>query len=152
MFGTRRGALCTTVELKEAQLFEVPHGFSLAEAACTPIGHSTAFNALVQQGRVCAGETILVLGATGGTGFAAVQFAKALGLTVIALGSSDTKLDAVKHKGGADVTINTSQQPHLSSAVRNATANKSGVDIIFDCVGGDQLDKRYLRGGSWHTS
>ena len=77
---------------------------------------NTAYNALIQQGRVQAGEIMLVLGATGGTGLAAVQMGKAAGMHVIAVGSSDAKLEAVKSQG-ADFVVNSTTHPEFSGPV-----------------------------------
>ena len=77
---------------------------------------NTAYNALIQQGRVQAGEIMLVLGATGGTGLAAVQMGKAAGMHVIAVGSSDAKLEAVKSQG-ADFVINSTTHMEFSGPV-----------------------------------
>ena len=83
---------------------------------------------------------ILVNGATGGMGFAAVQMAKHFGLNVIATGGTDEKLKVVKEVGGADEVINYNKNPNFSKDVKKLT-NGAGADIVFDPVGGDAFDQ-----------
>lgn len=108
-----------------------------AENACNLlIAHGTAHHALVQRGQLQAGETLVVLGAAGGTGLAAVQIGKALGATVIAAASTDEKL-ALATEHGADHLINYSTT-NLKDAIREHS--KNGADVIYDPVGGDVFD------------
>jgi NADPH2:quinone reductase len=115
------------------------------DQACNLLGnYETAYHCLVTRGRLRAGETVLVHGASGSTGLAAVQVAKLLGATVIATGRSDAKLATVKGQG-ADFVINC-KSPDGASGVRpfrpfhdevKALTGGRGVDVVFDGVGGD---------------
>jgi NADPH2:quinone reductase len=106
------------------------------DQACNLLGnYETAYHCLVVRGRVQRGETVLIHGASGSTGLAAVHIAKHLGATVIATGRSDAKLAIVKAQG-ADHVINTSDLSVMRDAVKSLT-NGEGVDIVYDGVGGD---------------
>jgi NADPH2:quinone reductase len=110
----------------------LPPGVAFADAAALPLAHGTSFHALCR-GRVSAGETVLVLGASGGVGLAAVQIAKLLGAKVIACASSDEKL-RVCSQHGADQVINYSTHD-LRDSIRRLTDGK-GIDVVIDPVGG----------------
>lgn len=97
----------------------------------------TTYHALVDRGEVKAGETLVVLGAAGGVGIAAVQIGKALGARVIAVASSDEKLAFAK-ANGADEAINYAQDD-LKDRIRALTDGK-GADVIYDAVGGKATD------------
>jgi NADPH2:quinone reductase len=110
-------------------------GALTTDQACNLLGnYETAYHCLVVRGRVKAGETVLIHGAAGSTGLAAVHIAKLLGATVIATGRSDAKLAVVRAQG-ADHVINTSSLDGLRDAVRAIAPN--GVDVVYDGVGGD---------------
>ena len=113
---------------------KVPDGMSLETAAVFSVNYGTAHHALVDRGRAQPGETLLVLGAAGGTGFAAVQVGKALGLRVIASSSTADKRQATLG-GGADVAIETGADDWRDQ-VKDANDGKP-VDLVFDPVGGD---------------
>jgi NADPH2:quinone reductase len=109
----------------------------------------TSWFALRDRGRIQAGETVLVLGATGGVGLAAVQLAKAMGAKVLAGVSSASKADIVRD-AGADEIIDLSR-PNLRDSLREqvyAVNNKRGVDIVLDPLGGDIFDAA-LRAVAW---
>lgn len=118
-------------------LIPVPENISLNEAAGLTLAHGTAHYALKQRAQLKQGETLLVLGAAGGTGLAAVQIGKAMGATVIAGCSSAEKL-ALAKENGADVLINYSEQD-LHEQLRSITQSK-GVDVVYDPVGGKLFD------------
>jgi NADPH2:quinone reductase len=101
------------------------------------VAYLTAYVALVRRGNLKAGETLLVHGASGGVGMAAVDIAKLLGATVIATGGSDEKLKRVKAQG-ADHVINT--EGGFREAVKALTQGR-GADVIYDPVGGDVFDE-----------
>ncbi len=110
-------------------------GSLTCDQACNLLGnYETAYHCLVVRGRVKAGETVLIHGAAGATGLAAVHLAKLLGATVIATGRSDAKLAVVRAQG-ADHVINTGSIEVLREAVRAVAPN--GVDVVYDGVGGD---------------
>jgi NADPH2:quinone reductase len=106
------------------------------DQACNLLGnYETAYHALVARGALQPGETVLIHGASGSTGLAAVHLAKLLGATVIATGRSDAKLAQVAAHG-ADHVINTSSLEGLRDAVKTLTGGR-GVDVVHDGVGGD---------------
>lgn len=105
------------------------------DQACNLLGnYETAYHCLIARGRLRRGETVLIHGASGSTGLAAVQIAKHLGATVIATGRSDEKLAVVKEQG-ADHVINTRDLSVLRDAVKAIAPD--GVDVVYDGVGGD---------------
>ena len=120
-------------------VFPIPDGFSFDEA-CNLLGnYETAYHCLITRGQVQAGETVLITGASGATGLAAVQLAKLLGATVIATGRSDEKLAQVKALG-ADYVINARIESggvrRFRDEVKTLTDGR-GVDVVYDAVGGD---------------
>jgi len=123
----------------------VPPQVSDETAAGVTITYGTAMHGLKDRGRLEAGETMAVLGASGGAGLAAVEIAKALGARVIAVASSPEKL-SVCQAHGADDLIDYSAGD-LCDQLKAATGGR-GVDIVYDCVGGDQTE-RALRALAW---
>jgi NADPH2:quinone reductase len=113
--------------------FEVPVGLSDAQAAGFWIPHMTGWIGLVDRGQLKAGESLVVLGAAGGSGIAAVQLGKALGARVIAVVSDEAKAEFCRGLG-ADVTINYNDDGFVE-ALKEATGG--GIDVIYDPVGGD---------------
>lgn len=116
----------------------LPAGFPHVDAAAFIMIYATSHHALVDRGQLKAGETVLVLGAAGGVGTAAIQIAKAMGARVVAAASTDEKCELCSSIG-ADATINYSKetlQGGFRDAVKAATGGK-GPDIIYDPVGGD---------------
>lgn len=114
-------------------VMSLPRGMDFVEAAAFPLVYGTVMHALKQRGALKAGETLLVLGAAGGVGLAAVQLGKLMGAHVIAAASTDDKL-ALCREHGADETVNYSQQS-LKDTVKKLTKGQ-GADVIFDPVGG----------------
>lgn len=112
----------------------LPDGFPHVDAAAFIMIYATSWHALVDRAALKAGETVLVLGAAGGVGTAAIQIAKAMGARVIAAASTDEKC-ALCRSLGADATINYSTED-LRDAIKKATDGK-GPDVIYDPVGGD---------------
>lgn len=128
------------------QVMVIPQAMSDEEAAAFNMVYGTAMHGLEQRGQLREGETVLVLGAAGGCGSAAVQVAKAMGATVIAGASSPEKC-ALASAFGADHVIN-----YRSSDLREETlalTNGKGVDVVFDPVG-DDLFKPALRSLAWN--
>ena len=119
------------------QVLPIPSDIPMVEAAGLTTAYATAHHALKQRANVRSGETVLVTGAAGGTGLAAVQIAKAMGATVIAACSTDDKCEMARQYG-ADITINYTRQ-NLKEDVKALTQNK-GVDVVYECVGGDIFD------------
>ena len=112
----------------------LPTGFPAVDAAAFIMTYATSHHALVDRAALKAGETVLVLGAAGGVGTAAIQIAKAMGAKVIAAASTDEKCALCKSLG-ADATINYSTE-NLRDALKTLTEGK-GPDVIYDPVGGD---------------
>ncbi len=122
----------------------LPPGFGHVDAAAFIMIYATSHHALVDRAQLKAGETVLVLGAAGGVGTAAIQIAKAIGATVIAAASTDEKCALCKSIG-ADVTINYTEHavPNaFREAVKAATGGK-GPDVIYDPVGGDFAESAF---------
>lgn len=133
------------VSIEEAKLVIVPEGVSDAAAAGAPIAYGTALHGLKDRGALRAGETLAVLGASGGAGLAAVEIGKALGARVIAVASTAEKL-AVCTAHGADLTFNYATGD-LKQGLRELTKGK-GVDVVYDCVGGD-FTEAAIRSMAW---
>jgi NADPH:quinone reductase len=112
----------------------LPTGFPFVDAAAFIMTYATSHHALLDRGQLKAGETVLVLGAAGGVGTAAIQIAKAAGAKVIAAASTDEKCTLCKSIG-ADATLNYSKE-NLREAIKSLTDGK-GPDVIYDPVGGD---------------
>lgn len=128
------GGFGTHTVAPAALCLPLPDGFPFVDAAAFIMIYATSYHALVDRAQLRAGETVLVLGAAGGVGTAAIQIAKACGARVIAAASTDEKC-ALCQSIGADATINYSRE-NLREAVKTLTAGK-GPDVIYDPVGGD---------------
>jgi len=111
----------------------LPDGFDAAAAACVPVAFGTAYEALFERGAVTAGSTVLVQGATGGVGFAAVQLAAKAGARVIGTGSSHERLDTLRRLGLHDGIDYSTEDVH--QRVLELTGG-TGVDLALDPVGG----------------
>lgn len=118
----------------------LPSGLDLAEAAVLPASYLTAWHALVDRAAVRSGETVLVLGAGGATGYAAVQVAKLLGARVIASASSVQKRELALN-GGADAAVD-ARADDWRDAVKDANGGQP-VDVVFDPVGGAATDPAF---------
>src|SRR5215813_479433 len=127
------GGLAEFAVAKEDETFAIPDGMRFEEAGAFPIAYISSHVALRWQGRLAAGETLLVLGAAGGVGLTAVEIGKVMGARVIAGASTAEKL-AVAQEHGADDLINYTTEP-LTERVMSLT-NGAGVDVCFDPVGG----------------
>lgn len=138
MATARVGACAEAVVVKADACFALPALFDFAAGAGFLNAYRTAYVALVVRGALKAGETVLVHGAAGGVGLAAVELGKLLGARVIATGSSAQKLEVAKQKG-ADEVINYSEGT-FREAVKALTGGR-GADVIFDPVGGDVFDE-----------
>jgi NADPH2:quinone reductase len=119
---------------------KVPDELDFEAAAIYPVNYLTAVHALVDRGRCKPGETLLVLGAAGGTGFAAIQTGKYLGLRVIASASSAEKRAAAL-AGGADAVVETGAEDWRDQV--KAANNGKPIDLVFDPVGGDMTDTAF---------
>lgn len=146
MAGTGWGGFAEEVIGKASNVFPLPDGISFEQAASTMMTFGTSYHALVNRAKLKAGETLLVLGAAGGVGTAAIQIGKALGAKVIAAASSDEKLNYCKSIG-ADMTINYSQEDLKTQA--KVLTDGNGVDVIYDPVG-DRFTEPALRAIAWN--
>ncbi len=140
------GGFAEEVLVNASMVFPMPQGMSFITAASSLYTFGTSYHALKDRGQLKKGETILILGAAGGVGIAAVELAKLMGATVIAAASSEEKLALCKSKG-ADFCINYSVQD-LKLAIKEITQGK-GVDIVYDPIGGT-LAEPALRSMAWN--
>ena len=136
------GGLAEEVLVPASACFPKPPQMDFPTAASFLMAYGTSYHALKDRGRLADGETLLVLGASGGVGLAAVELGKLIGAKVIAAASTDEKLALCKEYG-ADETINYSTQD-LKSAIKELTEGK-GVDVVYDPVGGT-FSEAALRG------
>jgi NADPH2:quinone reductase len=141
------GAFAEEVKLEAAKLLPIPPGMDFTQASAFLLTYGTSYHALKNRVTVALGETLLVLGAAGGVGIAAIEIGKILGARVIACASSDDKL-AVCREHGADETINYASED-LREGIKRATGGK-GVDLIYDPVGGAYAEAA-LRSSSWRA-
>ena len=128
------GGFATHAIAPAALCMPLPPGFPAVDAAAFIMIYATSWHALIDRAQLKSGETVLVLGAAGGVGTAAIQIAKAAGARVIAAASTDDKCALCKSIG-ADATINYSQE-NLRDSIKTLTDGK-GPDVIYDPVGGD---------------
>jgi NADPH2:quinone reductase len=128
----RTGGYAEEAIVSATQLRPLPEGFSFEEGATFLVAHLTAYHALSTRAAVGPGQTLLVLGASGGVGLAAVQVGKVLGARVFAAASTREKLDiAARHGAGAGIDY--SKEP-VADGVKRLTSG-AGVDVLFDPVG-----------------
>src|SRR5688572_5566665 len=130
---TTFGAFAEEAKTEAARLLPLPEGMDFVAGAAFLLTYATSDHALRDRAALRAGETLLVLGAAGGVGLAAIDIGKALGARVIACASSEEKL-AVCREHGADATINYATED-LRERIQ-ALTGKSGVDVVYDPVGG----------------
>ena len=131
------GGLAEVAVADEAETFAVPDAMPFDEAGAFPIAYMSSHVAIRWQGRLEAGETLLVLGAAGGVGLTAVEIGKAMGARVIAGASTADKLEVARERG-ADETVNYATEK-LTERVLALTDGK-GADVCFDPVGGELFD------------
>lgn len=139
------GGFATHACVDAALVMALPHGFAFDDAAAFICTYGTSHHALTDRAALKAGETLLVLGAAGGVGTAAIQIAKVIGARVIAAASSDQKC-ALCSELGADATINYSSG-NLRERLKSLTDGK-GPDVVYDPVGGD-LAEPVFRSIGW---
>ncbi|MBV9563111.1 MAG: NADPH:quinone oxidoreductase family protein [Bradyrhizobium sp.] len=134
----RHGAYADEAVVAPSQLTPLPSSFDYAEGATFLAAHGTAYHGLIDRGRLETGEVLLVHGAGGGVGLAAVEMGKQLGATVIAAASSEDKL-AVAQARGADHLVLYGREP-FREAVKRITDGR-GADVVFDPVGGPVFEE-----------
>lgn len=140
------GMFADATNLPARVVRKMPEALSFEEAAVFPVSYATAWHALVDRGQLKAGETLLVLGAGGATGYAAVQIGKLLGARVIGSASDEAKR-ALAIAGGAGAVVD-ARGSDWRDAVKAANDGK-GVDVVFDPVGGDATDPAF-RSLAWN--
>ena len=137
---TRTGAFAERLRAPASAVTPIPDALSFDVAATLPLAYGTAMHALIDRAHLARGETLLVLGASGGVGLAAIMIGKALGARVIAAASTDEKL-ALCRTHGADEVIN-----YTTESLRDrlkAITNGLGPDVICDPVGGDLAEPAF---------
>ena len=142
---TGYGAFAEEILVPETNLIPVPDGMDDHTAAAFSMVYGTSYHALKQRANIQPGETLLVLGASGGVGLAAVELGKAMGATVIAAASSADKL-AVAKEAGADDLINYAEED-LKDTLKQRYPK--GVDVIYDPVG-DRFTEAAIRNMAWN--
>jgi NADPH2:quinone reductase len=141
----RFGAFQEMMLVEAEALVALPDAFSYVEGACFHVAAATATHGVMQRGRLAPGETLLVHGAGGGVGLAAVEVGKLLGAQVVAVAGGDDKLAAARSRG-ADHLID-HRREDFRSRVMEITGGR-GADVVFDPVGGDTFDAS-LRCTAW---
>jgi NADPH:quinone reductase len=134
------GGFATHACIKAQNAIPLPGGFPLKDAAAFAFTYGTSHHALLDRGQLQPGETVLVLGAAGGVGTAAVQIAKAAGAKVIAAASTDDKCAACLSIG-ADASVNYTSE-NLRDALKKLTGGH-GADVIYDPVGGEMAEPAF---------
>ncbi|MGC1509433.1 NADPH:quinone oxidoreductase family protein [Ketobacter sp. MCCC 1A13808] len=139
------GGYAEQLSVPAASCFPMPETFSYEQAAAFTMIYGTSYYALKQRGNLQSGETLLVLGASGGVGMAAVELGKLMGATVIAAGGNLEKLAVCKERG-ADHVVNYNDADWKDQV--KALTSGNGADVIYDAVGGDYT-KTALRCINW---
>jgi NADPH2:quinone reductase len=142
---TTYGSFAEEVRVDASRLLPIPDGMDFPSAAAFILTYGTSDHALSDRGELRPGETLLVLGASGGVGIAAIEIGKAIGARVIACASTDEKL-AVCREHGADDTINYTTED-LRERIKAMTDGR-GVDVVYDAVGGSFTEPA-LRSLAW---
>jgi NADPH2:quinone reductase len=140
-----QGAFADKWVIDASAVIPIPDDMDFDTAASLTLAFGTSYHALKQRAALEPGETLLVLGAAGGVGSAAIEIGKAMGATVIAAASTDEKLEFCRDLG-ADMTINYATED-LRSRLKDLT-DGTGVDIIYDAVGGE-LSELAFRSIAW---
>jgi NADPH:quinone reductase len=138
------GAAAEQIAISTSRLVKIPDGLALDKAAGLSVTYGTSLHALKQRAEMKAGETLFVLGASGGVGLAAVEIGKAMGARVVAGASSEEKLAFARRFGAAE-TVNTAKD---DMRVRLKEVAPKGVDVVYDPVGGP-LTEAALRSLAW---
>nr|WP_221239315.1 NADPH:quinone oxidoreductase family protein [Sphingomonas xinjiangensis] len=150
---TGHGGLAEKIVVGASQLFRLPEARSFEEGAALLLTYATAIHALLDRGNLREGQTMLVLGAAGGVGLAAIELGKAFGATVVAAVSSPEKEAAARSAGADRVLVyprapfDRDQSKALSDAFKAAVGAR-GADVIFDPVGGEYAEPA-LRAIAW---
>ncbi len=143
--GGPTGGFAEQAVFSAEKLRKLPEGLGYAESTGLGYAYGTAHYGLRYRGDLQEGETLLITGASGAVGLAAIDIGKVLGAKVIAAASSDEKLELCKQRG-ADMTINYTNED-LKTRAKELTGGK-GVDVVYDAVGGDRAEEA-LRATAW---
>ncbi|MEM6850273.1 MAG: NADPH:quinone oxidoreductase family protein [Pseudomonadota bacterium] len=148
------GGYSQQVAVSADAVFKIPDEISFETASCFPLAHGTSLHALKDRANLQAGETLLVLGAAGGVGIAAVQIGKLMGARVIAAASSEEKVEACR-AAGADAGLVYPRAPFdkataksISSQIKEIAADHP-VDVVYDAIGGPYAEPA-LRAVNWN--
>lgn len=147
------GGMAEQIAIEATRLIKIPDEMPFDAAAAFILTYGTSYHALKQRGRLRPGDRVLVLGAAGGVGLAAVQLAKAMGGYVVAAASSQDKADFCKRHGADDAIVyergplDREAQKTLSHRFKQASG-ENGFDVIYDAVGGDYAEPA-LRSIAW---
>lgn len=147
------GGLATHAVVEQARLFALPNGVAFETGAALLMTYGTNYHGLVDRGHIKPGDVVLVLGAAGGVGLAAVELSKAFGARVIAGVSSEEKAALAREAGADDVVIygrapfDKAQSRELADAFK-AACGPNGANIVYDVVGGDYSEPA-LRAIAW---
>ena len=153
MGNTGMGGLVERLVMQADNIFPIPDERSFEEGASMLLTYGTTIHALVDRGRIQADESLLVLGAAGGVGLAAVELGKAFGARVVGAVSSEEKAEAVRRAGADDVIVyarapfDKDQSKALAEQFKEK-GGKGGYDLIYDAVGGDYAEPA-LRSIGW---
>lgn len=139
------GGFAEQIAVSAKRVFPIAPSMDFITASCTLYTYGTSYHALKDRAQLKSGETLLVLGAAGGVGLAAIELAKIMGATVVAAASSQDKLSVCKEKG-ADFLIDYSTED-LKVRIKEITKEK-GVDVVYDPIGGP-LAESALRSMAW---
>ena len=147
------GGFVTHINVPAFTAVKIPDEMPFEDAACFIFTYGTSHYALKDRAKIKAGETLLVLGAAGGVGVAAIEIAKAHGVRVIAAVSSEEKAQFCKHIGADDTIIypknmNRDEQKKLSASIKESSG-KSSIDVVYDAVGGDYAEP-CIRALAWN--
>lgn len=140
------GGLAEYVRVPAHMLVKLDDAVGYAEAAALPVAYGTAYRMMLARGKIQPGETVLILGASGGVGTCCVQLAKQAGATIVACASSDEKLDRLKELG-ADIGINYATTDwvaacqHRFGKPRVSRKNEGGIDVVVNFTGGETWTK-----------
>ena len=147
------GGLVEKIAIDPTRMFRLPEGRSFAEGASLVLTYGTTIHALLDRGRLKEGHTLLVLGAAGGVGLAAIELGKAFGARVVAAVSTEEKAEAAR-AAGADATIVYARAPFDKDGSKalaerfKAAVGPNGADVVYDPVGGDYAEPA-LRSIAW---
>ena len=147
------GGFREEIAIPAALCMPIPNSLDFKLAAAMGLTYGTSYHALKDRARILAGETLFIMGASGGVGLAAVELGKSMGARVIAAASSEDKLQVCRDHGADDTLLyktgglSPDEQKAFSEEVKNLTDGK-GVDVVYDAIGGDYAEPA-VRAMAW---